>query len=1190
MTNGNRTYEEDNIQDFLRIIDDMCLQRIISGLAAGEAALEKAEPKKRTVRYLPSEAMYAFFEALGCDTLLRNEELLRKHFDRPFELVQTRKRLKLPTMLPAMTRFMFSGNEIRRAWALDSWSDFRRDVLPSEFEWAVRPHLEDAMWRVQLTNLDLPFTPYFWEGVRLIITKVDKRVVAESIRELQGNFHKLILDHFSLKGSGAFLDVVGTFELLLVKSPTDFWDALNAVTPSIATVVEQVLNAPKLKEMLFHASEGDAQRMGEINQAFHWIEPFLSSIKPANLTPACKAFANFLFNHLQSSTYTPAARARCIEEGLRVLDYSFKKMNQGKNVNDFVGQPTVNGMLEILSTHIQAIVSALNRSDNPQALGNRALALSMIEQAFTLESQSLAVERMLITEKKPSPTETPPSRPIWKAVLSVIDSKSIDLAIRLLVAGRNLIGLEPLFMKSNIEKIPRTVIHFNDRFKLLSQSITDVVERLGEMDPERLGALLEKPTQASAIVSTLFSSTEDTRLAAVELIKVISLKDERREALQHILHTYYTNVLQGVSDSCRQVTRKRAFAPAPSLIKTCSDIIDVMCNSQDGLLRSRNLNSADGAVTMNLWKNLWSTLNLIFRTTEDWSNLGAHDKTLMMDFCRDTMQFAEQLFDANSIFSTALKDATQNEDDGSDLLRELLESPRTTMGEMAKWLRLRDEFLATKSVTLISKLLIRLQKVSVEVDADALSYIDKILSGAIKTKLRLDQQAELEKALEIHLGHPMVKQEEVEKQARQASISKWMATGSVADAKAKGADASSKLLAQATTASTAFNSVFQARREAARAREAQILKQNQTKAAQIEEFKRKRQADKERVERDRLAAIAKARKARGLTEHTAEAGSGLEGLGVLGKDQAPKGEGLMHSSDESEDEEEDFDAELFGMKEKKPKAGPKTNIINEVKVQMPVKKRRVIRSVKDMRARLAPDLSPLHKVILSWDFFHDGDFPPNSRPGIYTKISNTFRTPNDYQAAFEPLLTLEAWQSFVNFRGENELKPYEIRIVSRASVDAFQEVSSTMTHQENRSLNISEGDIVLLSQSKMPSPEDRYCLARVFRVQRKQAHLEVQYRVMPSRSNGLQSVLMPNSTIFGSKIQSITPLEREYAALLGLQYYDLCDEIIHAKPSPLLTYKENQLEPLIANYNVNRTQAKAVKSAMDNDAFTLIQG
>lgn len=1162
-------------------------------MGKANAALAAAEPKDRSVRLFDkvgiNEATYAFFEALSCDALIRNEDLLRTHFDRPFQLVQTnpKKRLKLQTIVPAMTRFLFSHNTERQTWATLSWMGCKRNILPSEFDWAVRDHLVDAMMRVQLTSLELPFTAVFWAGVKLIITRLDKELITHSIRGLEGDFYKLILDNLSLRTDG-YLDLIDTIKLLLEKSPVDFWDGMNAVTPSIATVVEQVLNSPVLKQLLLSANEHD-EHSKNLDAAFAWVAPLLYSLKPANLTAACKTLTNYLLNHFQSDKYSRLSRERCFKEGLRVLNITFTRMNEGKTMAQFVGQPTVNGMLGILSTHIEPIVTSLKRFGDDQHQEELQLALSMIQQAFTLESQSLAVERQLISAEKPSPTETPPSSPIWKALLRAIDAKSMDLATHLLIAGRNLIGLEPLSMKKG-HKIPPTVHHFNQRFKLLSQTITDVIDRLAEFDAKQLDILFEQPAAASALISSLFSSTEETRNSSVELLKVISAQEERRDALQHILRAHYKNVLQGVSDSGRQIMRKKAFAPAPSLIKTCSDIIDVMCNSQDGILRSRTLatGEGEGRVTMTLWKNLWDTLTMIFRTTEDWSNLGFYDKAMMMDFCRDTMQFADQLFDQCSIFSTALTATITDPDDSSSetkLLQELLDLPAKTMEGMAKWLRLRDEFLSSKSVSLISKLLVRLQKVSIEVDADTLSYIERVLSGDIRAKLSMQQEAELIRALETHLGHSIAKAEEPVKQQKQGSISKFITGASASESKAKDADERAKLIANLSPAARAF----QAKREAIRERDAKAVKQtDEAKSAQQNEFKRRRQLEQERIKQERAAAAAKAKQSRGFSEHTAEAGSGLEGLGVLGKDQAPKGEGLMHSSDES-DEDGDFDEDLFGIKkERRPKSGPKTNIINEIKIQQPVKKRRVVRSVKDMRARLAPDLSPLHKVILSWDYFHNGDFPPNSAPDIYSRVPKTFRTAVDYRSTFEPLLTLEAWQGFVKNREENGLKPYDIKIVSRASVDAFQEVSSTMTHAENRELFISEGDIVLLSQSKSPSVEDRYCLARVFRVQRKQAHVEVSYRIMPS--NPLQSSLVPNGTVYGSKVQSITPLEREYGALLGLQYYDLCDEICRAKPSPLLQYKDSQLELLVSNYNVNKAQAKAVKSAIDNDAFTLIQG
>lgn len=1182
------TYDEENIGDFLRVVDEQCLGRIQTGLDESYRLLSEAEPKLRTVRLLPTDCIYAFFEALSCDALIRNEELLQRHFDAPFAMVQSRKRLKIQTFLPAMTRFLFSRNDTRQNWAVLSWSTSKRNVLKSEFEWAVRDHLVSAMMKVQMINLDLSFVSCYWSGVRLIIDKMDQDLISESIRGLEGGFYRLMLDHLSLKSEG-FMDLIATMKQLLERSPVDFWDGMNAITPSIVTVVEQIFNSPVLNQILLAATEDDEQDLENLKAAFSWIPPFLASIKPANLGPAIRPFANALLARFQSNRYSRASRAFCFRQGLKVLDHAFRRMAEGKTIEKFVGQPTVNSMLDMLSTHIQLLVTNLKQfSSSKETQDDMYLVLSVIQGAFQLEAQSLIIERQMISAKKPSPTETPPSSPIWRTILKAVDSESLELAMHLLIAGRTLTGLEPLQMKSDTEKVPATVRHFNDRFKMLSQSITDVVDRLSEFGPSQLQALFEKPAAASAIVSLLFSSTEDTRNSAIELLKVISSEDERRGALQYILRSHYKNVLQGISDSSRQVKQKKAFAPAPSMIRMWSDVIDIMCNSQDGILRSRNLDSGETGATMNLWKYLWDSLTMIFATTEAWSNLGFYDKRMMMDFCRDTMQFADQLFNQCSIFATALKGSTTDNEDGAsktELLKELLALPAEAMEGLAKWLRLRDEFLSSKSVTLISKLLIRLHHVSIEIDPETLSYMERVLSGDVRAKLSTTQQAELQQALETHLGRSLVKEDEPVK-SKQASISKWMSTGTTSSP----ADNKAKLLASMTSGASAF----QEKREAMKKSEAKAAREKaaeEQKTAQMSEFRKRRQEELAKREKEKAAAVARAQKARGLNTQTAEAGSGLEGLGVLGKDQAAKGEGLMHSSDESEDDDDDgdIDEDLFGIKKKKKtNVGPKTNIINEVKVQMPVKKKRVQRSIKDMRARLAPDLSSLHRIILGWDYFHEGDFPPKSRPDIYSKVPGTFRTPNDYQSTFEPLLTLEAWQGFVKAREENQARPYEVRITSRASVDAFQEVGSTMTHAENREVMVSEGDIILLSKSNSPSAQEATCLARVFRVKRKQQHIEVSYRVVPA--NPLSSALSPNQAVYGTKLQSITPLEREYGALKGLQYYDLCDEIIRAKPSPLLTYRDSQIDPLIQNYNVNRAQAKAIKSAIDNDAFTLIQG
>ena len=70
----------------------------------------------------------------------------------------------------------------------------------------------------------------------------------------------------------------------------------------------------------------------------------------------------------------------------------------------------------------------------------------------------------------------------------------------------------------------------------------------------------------------------------------------------------------------------------------------------------------------------------------------------------------------------------------------------------------------------------------------------------------------------------------------------------------------------------------------------------------------------------------------------------------------------------------------------------------------------------------------------------------------------------------------------------------------------------------------------------------------------------------------------------------MTTIEREYAALESLQYYDLMDEILKAEPSPILRYGDERVSNAMRNWALNRGQALAVMGAHENDGFTLIQG
>ncbi|KAF2083431.1 hypothetical protein K490DRAFT_51715, partial [Saccharata proteae CBS 121410] len=1177
------SYDTEEVSDFMAVLDRINLDRITDGLDQAANSLRNAPPESRGVQALDSKGLYALFEALSCEALLKDEALLAKHFDEPFRLVQTKKKLRLGNYVPAMASFIFSQNEHRYLWAHLNWTKLKRAPTRTEFEGALQEPLFNAMKRVHISNVDHDFLPTFWAGARIIVGKLDKELITHSLRAMEIDICKLSLEHLRFNFTG-FVDLVSTMQMLLEKAALDFWDAMGAISP--VTIMEQVFNNKSLEQILLHAGSQDGYDEKCLDEIFGWVTPFLSSIKTANQTPVCRALTNQLLGRIQDDRYPRASRAYCDKLGIRVMHQTLTKLNEGKSRATFVGYAIVVDTLDCVADHMESILASVKVASTLQQPSEIAeLGTSVVELALALECVALEVDREPINrgEQLQHDLKTDVSR-VWDATAKAIAPGDIMLASKALTGTASLIGMEKFVTKER-QHMPKAMNWFNNTLYTLSRSVAGILERVSDFSPNDLNKLFERQNTAHSVIMCLFSSEKDTREAAVEVLKNVSSLDTRRDAVRHILSEFYPNTIKSVARTLRRIATKKNFQPCLGMLRILTDIVDALCSPEDGLFRTMTLDAEEARVTEYFWQATWQVLNMIYEETERWAEV--QDKGLMMNFCRDTMQFSDRFFDEYAHFANSITNAAGTAQDSSHLLR----NPQTAMNGMVKWLRLRDEYLITKAVALTTKLLVRLRDSSFEITEDTAIFLEEIATKTVRSKLTGSQQAELERAFEHHTGRGFTKIQPAAKKGQQGTIAGWVSAATSAKGSPLGSsDAAddSDQLAKILSKSSSTADAWKARHQVAQ--KSRVVPKEAPKP-DMSEFKRRREAEKEAKRKRDLEAIQRAKKNLplvGVAAQTAEAGSGVRGLGVTARDHSAKGEGVMVSSDESEDDDEDeIDAELFGPSIKK-------TLKPKVKAPLlpagPVKKKRVVRSYKDMRARLAPDLSSLHRTILGWEFFHDGDFPPNSRPDMYMAVPKSFMTPQDYQRTFQPLLTLEAWQGFVKDREEGSFKSYEIKISNRSNVDAFLEVATTMSGADNKELQIGEGDICLLSKDPKPadSPDAPHCLARVHKIKRKAQYLDVLYRIVPGSK--LVPSLVPNGVVHGVKIQSITPLEREYGALQGLQYYDLCDEIIKARPSPLLKYGNQQLEPLIDNYKVNRAQAKAIKSAVDNDAFTLIQG
>lgn len=1205
-------YQEEDIEAFFQQVDGWDTKRITRNLTTAATQLKNVPREKIALDVLDRAALLSIFETLSCEAMLRNDSLLKQYFDEPFQLIQAKRSLKISDYVPAVTRFLFDQTQHRNVWALQTWMRYTRPPSTLEFDWAIRGHLLGALQAASMQPPQLAIIQRVWRGMQLIVRKLAKEQITHQLRALEIDPCRLSVEHLHLQTPGLRF-LLNTIQTILEKAPADFWDAMQTISPQ--AIIEQTVYNRQFSAFLMQSTEGEAYERSALKDMLSWINPFLNSLKGDHQPAACRKVALELMKRLQDPKFPNLARYRCFHVGLISLLQTLRRFTDNEASRGSVATIVLTETMDVLSDNIAIILQPptfnIEQGKQQEIV---SLCMDVVRNTLALECQSLKSDYEVILKRGTLSHGVSTYSPrIWDAVISHLHQDNIALSTAALLGILPLVGLEkfPTKGEGSQEKV-----HFNKVYAHLNRFSGQIIERLAEFNPDHLNTLFRSQDTSSALISTLFAADLDTYHASVDLIKHVSGQSARRDAILYLLESFFTTTMYGLSWSFRRISNMKTFASAPRMLHTGNDIVEILCNSQTGMLRTRNLADRREVLSLQkLWEFLWQALTTIFDETEAW-HLRGNDKSVMLEFCRDTMQFADLLFDQYGVFLGAVGDADPGQKAASE---NFLKSPTTTMSAMVKWLRLKDEYLATTLVGLVSKLLRRLGGLDVTtVKQDALSFIEGVaVNGTIKTILTPRDKAELVRALEAYYKKPVVT-------ASTASLKKQSSITSFA--KPSDASPSSRPLSEDDFDDLPDHTLLELSRSVELNKGRLAAKQKAEKAgtpstmmsltrrpppvgkaivpprpkddaSSVLSFREKRErekAAKKKRDMEELARLKKNLPARGVAEQTAEQGSGLKGIGVKGKDHAVPAESMMVSSgsDTDSESEDELDKELFGEKPKKPEAVAAYEQSKKQSMQQqPVKKVRRHRSMKDMRARLSPDLSALHHAILAWDFFATGDLPPNSEKDDYTLVSSSFRSPTAYQSTFEPLLVLEAWQGFQQSKEEGIFRPFEVKVMSRLTVDSWIEFSTQPLGVAPKDFSLGEGDLVLFSSSSNPTadPNASHVLARVSGVNRKGGKLEVTYRMNPGNNKFLAS-FGTGATAWGVKVTSLIPVEREYGALMALQFYDLCEEIVLAKPSPILTYGDSTLQPIMDNYTINRAQAKAIKSALDNDAFTLIQG
>lgn len=1217
-------YEEEEVEILVDLFDKQDIARIIRGLARASETLDAVEPQRRGKGILDAMSESALFEALSCDAFLQQPDLVKNHLEKPMTMIQTNRKFQVTSYVPAATYFLFDPDPSRCNWAMQIWSKIRAKMSKDDFDFAIRNPLAKQMRAIAESITDMVEIQRFWCGMHLIVGRLDKDLVTHCLLALDVDVCRVSLEHLQF-ATPALRFVLQTIQSLLEVAPQAFWDSMGAIHPT--TLIEQIFNNDQYDRYMLEAQGDEDYALSPLKDMLTWIEPFMASLQPSQKVQACRSLSFQLLDRLQESRFASHARVTCKKTGLLLLQRTLSSCNTVEDALSQVGRMIATECLEVVGSYIPRVMAVIALPEGVPSLEIvEQTAVDTIEAALALECKAIRTDQETLKLENGPPSGFCSYTPaIWDAVLHRLNRSNLRMAAAALSGVVNVTGLEE-FNTNQSDRCSKEKSEFNATLGQLTRLICHMLEQINDSNPADLDTLFRQSRTRAALVALLFSPHPSIYEAGVSLIKTISSEVARREAIGHLLRSFFDTTLDSISQALERIAENKTWASCPRMLKTLEDALDILCNSQNGLLRTRTLASpVETYAVRHVWEKQWDGLKVIYEMTEEWGRQKVSDNDTLKEFCRDTMQLSDRLFGQYNVFASAL---TANQDVKGEEVRngagkilgdyELLKHPAKTMQSMVKWLRLRDPYLASTSASLTQKMLDRLSDAKMRLGERPVKFLEYVVRGdpGGRTHLTAHEKAEILRALERNIGRTVLPHD-TESERSDSSRAASRSRDSAASKKRVGAIDFEKWNSKACQSidlvsddedqrpasdprvgelgglqAYRASGLARGNREATTASRGAIaassnFKQRAQQEASQLAFREKREKEKQDKKKRDAEALAKMK-----GRSTGTEGSKARGLGVEGKDHAPKGSSMMVSSEsESDSPEDDYD-ELFGPPPKVSDAVRDYHLsrLDAKDYQGPVKKTKRVRSAKDMRARLAPDLTALHRNILGWEYFHAGDLPPTTSRQDYKQVPKRFRTSLDYESVFEPLLVLEAWNGFLKSREEMNIKNFDIKVASRMTVDSFVEVSTTMPLAEGQELSIGEADIVLLSKAKSPTVEadQPHSLARVHRITRKKGTMEISYRINPGSS--LASAMVPNATIHGARILSITPLEREYGALQGLKYFDLCSEIIEAKPSPLLKYSNQQISPLAANYKVNGAQAKAIKSAIDNDAFTLIQG
>ena len=1193
---ANRQIEISKVNQFIGVIVQWETQVFGQEIQTVAAALKDGKFPSLTSS---SPIDFAIRACLYGPQILRNNTGVRDDFMTIISNIQAGT-LSYPypeLLLPGAFYLLFEGQTQQKLWAAQ-WLQYLKEKQYQLTATTVLPTLVDEfsvhLYRIQDANFFSPHASIdFWTVVHLLLELVDNEAFMNHFNvppdiNLMRQYTKLRLyPILRLFMNNLLANLKDTLPILLkvllkllAKYHTAFWGIVAPITYS--QVLDSILVNPEFNRLLF-ASAVEEPENSKIDDSVQsnillWIYPFLYSLNETNNQTSSRKLANYLLKQVASITDTSILSERLKKElldnyALRILLLSFQF-----NVTscDFGSKNYELSLLKIRDTRATI-------ENNAAIIVSNAYSLSKIARRliFTALSYDVALlahsTSLLMAGNIPTSFDSFPL--LWDA-LNKSSTFSVNIGTTKLLGSLSKVNSVVKFSKRKNEVLPKQMAEaraqHNENVTLIFTTLSSCLAKVSLSNPSELKKVFLEELIQIAFWSCLFSPLI-TESATDVLYQVFDDVVGRYEAFQGLLETHLQITVNAIDQSVQRMTQLAAYEPSPRAIRILMDVVKGLTDPLTGILSSSEQVQGSGDSIVTFWSTCWSFLIMVYQKTLTWANQFHLEE--LIEFTRDTLDLSHFLLDNFRLVADSIPGSS------GEKLHSLFRKFMNAFHYMIVWLRLGDASLLNSCVELVFKGFELAKDLDFTIDVAFIETFAKFGAKAKKFNNKLTEQQRLEilsKAREFDEG----------------LVDKVITETALQRGKAKKDSESGT--------STPEPPAFAYQNQAKQPRQQTLGRFGvvTTEAPVAPAPKGFKSSSLDSIRKDLVSSRATVKPSVIPAVNPAPP----RPAGFNSKKQPAVGRSLNQlkkkrvDSDSSEDELDTDTSDLFVDKSKKKVTVTEIDMYGRPVAGRPQKSKVDIakREEENMRNRLNVSLKPLYSTILKWNYNSNDSFPTGDRDS-YKEIKSQYDDVKDYVKTTEPLLMLECWQGIQSAKQTGQEKPFEILVGSRTSVDGFFDVYGSVKKSVIADRKVGDSDLLVLGfvQEEFSTPEalghylkaptTRTCLAKVREIKSANPdYNDITVRVYPSGS--MMGVLTPKSQIVAMRISQMVTIEREYTSLKGLQYYDLCDSILAAKPNEPVEISDAEAMKLLNIYDVNKSQAKAIIGSYNSEGFSLIQG